>query len=99
MFEDMLRTFLFTLEGIGLISYPYVSSHIIIVITRALILHHLRHNIGGPPIGLFDFKDVKPLGVEVVKDAQDKVTSIQPKFLIAQSIKKKYADHKVRDMF
>ncbi|KAH0670765.1 hypothetical protein KY290_026159 [Solanum tuberosum] len=42
--------------------------------------------------------DVKPLGVDLVKDAQDKVRSIQARLLAAQSRKKKYADHKVRDM-
>jgi len=33
-----------------------------------------------------------------VKDAQDKVRSIQAKLLAAQSRQKKYVDHKVRDM-
>ncbi|WMV57610.1 hypothetical protein MTR67_050995 [Solanum verrucosum] len=42
--------------------------------------------------------DVKPLGVDLVKDAQDKVMSIQAKLLAAQSRQKKYVDHKVRDM-
>ncbi|WMV30715.1 hypothetical protein MTR67_024100 [Solanum verrucosum] len=42
--------------------------------------------------------DVKPLGVDLVKDAQDKVRSIQAKLLASQSRQKKYADHKVRDM-
>ena len=41
---------------------------------------------------------VKPLGVELVKDAQDKMRSIQAKSLAAHSRQKKYADHKVRDM-
>ena len=40
---------------------------------------------------------MKPLGVELVKDAQDKVRSIQAKSLAAQSRQKKYEDHKVRD--
>ncbi|WMV38084.1 hypothetical protein MTR67_031469 [Solanum verrucosum] len=42
--------------------------------------------------------DVKPLGVDLVKDSQDKVSSIQAKLLAAQSRQKKYADHKVRHM-
>ncbi|WMV46390.1 hypothetical protein MTR67_039775 [Solanum verrucosum] len=50
------------------------------------------------PIGWFKAGDVKPLGVDLVKDAQDKVRSIQTKLLASQSRQKKYADHKVRDM-
>ena len=50
------------------------------------------------PICWFEAGDVKPLGVDLVKDAQDKVRSIQTKLLVAQSRQKKYADHKVRDM-
>ncbi|WMV46816.1 hypothetical protein MTR67_040201 [Solanum verrucosum] len=46
----------------------------------------------------FEASDVKPLGVDLVKDAQDKVKSIQAKLLAAQSKQKKYVDHKVRDM-
>ncbi|KAH0679272.1 hypothetical protein KY284_020357 [Solanum tuberosum] len=34
----------------------------------------------------------------LLKDAQDKVRSIQSKLLVAQSRQKKYADHEVRDM-
>ena len=50
------------------------------------------------PISWFEAGDVKPLGVDLVKDSQDKVRSIQAKFLAAQSRQKKYVDHKVRDM-
>ncbi|WMV41138.1 hypothetical protein MTR67_034523 [Solanum verrucosum] len=50
------------------------------------------------PIGWFEARDGKPLGVKLVKDAQDKVRSIQDKFLAAQSRQKKYADYKVRYM-
>ena len=46
----------------------------------------------------FEARDVKSLGIDLVKDAQDKVRSIQTKLLVAQSKHKKYADHKVRDM-
>ncbi|WMV57971.1 hypothetical protein MTR67_051356, partial [Solanum verrucosum] len=50
------------------------------------------------PIGWFEAGDVKPLGVDLVKDAQDKVRSIQTKLLAAQNRQKKYADHEVRHM-
>ncbi|KAH0729479.1 hypothetical protein KY290_000601 [Solanum tuberosum] len=50
------------------------------------------------PIGWFEAGDVKPLGVDLVKKAQDKVRSIQAKLLAAQSRQKKYADCKVRDV-
>ena len=40
----------------------------------------------------FDARDVKPLGVDSVKDAQGKVRSIQIKLLAAHST------HKIRDM-
>ncbi|WMV38182.1 hypothetical protein MTR67_031567 [Solanum verrucosum] len=53
---------------------------------------------GRSPIGWFETRDMKPLGVELVKDAQDKLRSIQAKLLAAQSRQKKYADNKVRDM-
>ncbi|WMV33415.1 hypothetical protein MTR67_026800, partial [Solanum verrucosum] len=46
------------------------------------------------PIGWFEARDVKPLGVDLVNDAQDKVRSIQSKLLAAQSRQKKYAYHK-----
>lgn len=35
------------------------------------------------PIGWFEAGDVKPLGVDLVKDAQDKIRSIQAKLLAA----------------
>ncbi|KAH0745920.1 hypothetical protein KY285_007577 [Solanum tuberosum] len=50
------------------------------------------------PLCWFEAGDVKPLGVDLVKDARDKVRSIQAKLLAAQSIQKKYVDHKVRDI-
>ena len=46
----------------------------------------------------FEARDLKPLGVDLVKNAQDKVWSIQAKLLATQSQHKEYADHKVRDM-
>ncbi|WMV59039.1 hypothetical protein MTR67_052424 [Solanum verrucosum] len=46
------------------------------------------------PIGWFEEGDVKPLGVDLAKDAQDKVRSIQAKFFAAQSRHEKYTDHK-----
>ncbi|WMV50510.1 hypothetical protein MTR67_043895 [Solanum verrucosum] len=50
------------------------------------------------PIGWFEAGDVIPLGVDLMKDVQDKVRSIQTKLLVAQSRQKKYANRKVRDM-
>ncbi|WMV30779.1 hypothetical protein MTR67_024164 [Solanum verrucosum] len=50
------------------------------------------------PIEWFEAGDVTHLWVNLVKDAQDKVRSIQAKLLAAQSRQKKYADHKVRGM-
>lgn len=41
---------------------------------------------------------MKPLGIDLVKNAQDKVRNIQAKLLAAQSRQKKYVDHKVRDI-
>ncbi|WMV07806.1 hypothetical protein MTR67_001191 [Solanum verrucosum] len=49
------------------------------------------------PIGWFEAGDVKPLGVDLVKKAQDKVRSIQAKLLAAQSRQKKYADCKYEE--
>ena len=37
------------------------------------------------PIGWFEAGNVKPLGVDLVKDAQDKVRSIQAKILAAKT--------------
>ena len=50
------------------------------------------------PIGWFESRDVKLLGIDIVNDAQDKVRSIQAKLLVVQSRKKKYVDHNVRDI-
>lgn len=52
----------------------------------------------GSPIGWFEDGDVKHLGVDLVKDAHDKVRNIQAKLLGTQSRQKKYAYHKVRDI-
>ena len=41
---------------------------------------------------------MKPLGIDLVKDAQDKVSSIQIQLLAAQSRQKKYVDHKEREI-
>lgn len=38
--------------------------------------------------------DVNPLGIDLVKKAQEKVKFIQDKFLATQSRKKKYVDHR-----
>ena len=48
------------------------------------------------PIRWLESRDVKPLGVYLVKHAQAKV-SVQDKLLGAQSIQTKYVDHKERD--
>ncbi|WMV51397.1 hypothetical protein MTR67_044782 [Solanum verrucosum] len=50
------------------------------------------------PIWWFEAGDVKPLGVDLLKDAQNKVRNIQGKLIATQSRHKKYADRKVRDM-
>lgn len=50
------------------------------------------------PIGLSGVLDVKPLGGDLVKDAQDKVLGIQSNLLDTQTRQKKYIDHKVRYM-
>lgn len=41
---------------------------------------------------------MKPLGVDIVKDVQDKVRTIQTKILVIKSRQKKYKDYKVRGM-
>lgn len=43
-------------------------------------------------------KDVKPLGANSEKEAQEKVSFIKNKFLASQSRQKEDAHHKVRDM-
>ncbi|KAH0728169.1 hypothetical protein KY284_004034 [Solanum tuberosum] len=50
------------------------------------------------PIGWSEARVVNPSGVDLVKDAQDKVRIIQTKLLAAKSRQKKYADHKVKHM-
>ncbi|XP_055822192.1 uncharacterized protein LOC129890725 [Solanum dulcamara] len=50
------------------------------------------------PIEWFEVGKVKPLGVDLVRDAQDKVRRIKAKLLAAQSRQKEYVDRKVRDM-
>ncbi|XP_049348200.1 uncharacterized protein LOC125812770 [Solanum verrucosum] len=46
----------------------------------------------------FEARDMKPLGVDLVKDAKDNGRSIQPKRLAAQSRQKKYVNCKVKDI-
>ncbi|WMV45000.1 hypothetical protein MTR67_038385, partial [Solanum verrucosum] len=48
--------------------------------------------------GWFKAKDVKPLGVGLVKDAQERVREIQAKLLAAKSRQKEYVDRMVRDI-
>lgn len=48
--------------------------------------------------GWFEGRDVKPLGVDLVTDAQDRVSNIQAKFLAHYSRQNKYVDYTVRYM-
>ena len=89
-----------TLEGIGifpsLCEFTYnVSHHSSIDMSPFEELNKRGYR---SPIEWFRSKDVNPLGFYLMKDAQDKVRSIQAKLQAAQSRQKKYADHKVRDM-
>ncbi|XP_055830764.1 uncharacterized protein LOC129899769 [Solanum dulcamara] len=49
-------------------------------------------------IGWFEVRGVKPLGVDLVRKANEKVRGIKTKLLAAQSRQKEYADRKVRNM-
>ncbi|WMV33742.1 hypothetical protein MTR67_027127 [Solanum verrucosum] len=51
------------------------------------------------PIGWFEIGDVKPLGVDLVMEAQKKVRGFQTKLLAAQNRQKEYTDRKDRDHF
>ena len=44
----------------------------------------------------FEARDVKPLGVDLVKDTKDKIRSIEDKLLAAQSRQNKYTNNKGR---
>lgn len=46
----------------------------------------------------FEIGDVKPLSVDLEREAQKKERGIQTKLLAAQSKQKKYIDRKTRDM-
>lgn len=48
-------------------------------------------------IGWFKTGDLKPLGIDLVKDYQDKLRKIHVMLLASQSRQNKYEDHKVRD--
>lgn len=50
------------------------------------------------PLDLFEIEDVKTLGIDLLKETQEKVRFIQEKLLATQSRQKEYVDHKVRDM-
>lgn len=58
----------------------------------------LYGRIGRSPIWWFEVGDVKPLGVDLVKEAQEKVRVIQTELLAGQIRHKKYIDRKVKDM-
>ena len=77
----MLRASVITLEGIGISSYHYVSS---LTPLEALYVRRCRSTKGR-----FEAGDAKPLGVDLVKDDQDKVRNIQAKLLASQSRQKK----------
>ena len=86
MLEDMLRAYVIDFGGhwyksIPLCGFSYNNSyHSSIYMTpfEALYGRECRS-----PIGWSEAGDVKPLGVDLVKDAQDKVISIQAKLLAA----------------
>jgi len=96
--EDMLRACVIDFGGhwdnfLRLCEFSYKNSYHSIIYMAPF--ESLYGRGCRSPIGWFEAGDVKPLGVDLVRDAQDKVRSIQPKLLSRQ---KKYADHKVRDM-
>ncbi len=101
MLEDMLRAYVIDFGGywdkfLPLCEFSYNNSYhssINIAPFEALYGRGCRS-----PVGWFEAGDVKPLGIDLMKDAQYKVRSIQTKLLAAQSRQKKNADHKVRDM-
>ncbi|WMV38359.1 hypothetical protein MTR67_031744 [Solanum verrucosum] len=99
--EDMLKVCVIDFGGhwdkfIPLCDFSYNNSYHSSIDMAPFEVLYGRGNRS--PIRWFEVGDVKPLGVDLVKDAQDNVRSIQDKLLAAQSRQKKYADHKVRDM-
>ncbi|XP_055830927.1 uncharacterized protein LOC129899957 [Solanum dulcamara] len=50
------------------------------------------------PLGWFEAGEVEPLGVDLVRIAQDKVRNIQAKLLASESLQKEYANCKVMDI-
>ncbi|WMV40840.1 hypothetical protein MTR67_034225 [Solanum verrucosum] len=101
MLEDMLRSCVIDFgehwdKFILLCEFSYNNSyHSIIGMSLFEALYEKRCRL---PLWWFEAGDVKPLGIDLVKDAQDKVRSIQAKLLAAQSPWNKYANRKVRDM-
>ncbi|WMV33359.1 hypothetical protein MTR67_026744, partial [Solanum verrucosum] len=55
-------------------------------------------DFGGSPIRWFEAGDVKPLGVDLLKDAQDMVKGVETNLLEDKIRQKNYTDHKVRNM-
>ena len=99
--KDMLRAYVIDFGGhwdkfVPLCEFSYSnSSHLSVNMApfEALYGRGCRSSIG-----LFEARDVKPLGLDLEKDAKDKVRSIQAKTVAAKSRQKKYADHKFRNM-
>ncbi|WMV33264.1 hypothetical protein MTR67_026649 [Solanum verrucosum] len=99
--EDMLRSCVIGFGGhwdkfLPLCEFSYNNSYRSSIDMAPFEAFYLRKCRA--PIGWFEYRDVKPLVVDLVKDAQDKVRSSQAKLLAAQSRQKKYAGHKVREM-
>lgn len=95
--EDMLRSCVSHWDKfLPLCEFSYNNNYHSIIDTtpfEALYVRGCRSSIGR-----FEAEEVKPLGVDLVKNGQDKMRSIQAKLLATQSRQKKYAYHKVRDM-
>lgn len=99
--EDMLRICAIDFEGhrdkfLSICEFSYNSSYYSSIYIKLFeILYRRRCR---SPIGWSEVGDVKPLGVDLIKDDRNKVRRIQVKLLIAQSQQKEYVDHKVKDM-
>ncbi|WMV13393.1 hypothetical protein MTR67_006778 [Solanum verrucosum] len=99
--EDMLRVCVIDFGGhwdklLPLCDFSYYNSYHSSI--EMAPFEALYGRVCRSPIRWFEVVDVKPLGADLLKDAQDKVRSIQAKLLAAQSRQKKYADRKVRNM-
>ena len=99
--EDMLRACVIEFGGhwdnfLPLAEFSYNNSyHSSIDITPFEALYGRRCR---SPIGWFDTFEVRPWGIDLLRELLDKVKCIQEKLLAAQSRQKEYADRKVRDL-